>query len=94
MGYQFQGPMDRALIHRTWGLLESTPNAYGHSFDFYAWFKVSGPVSGIFWHMGLLTLMLLSFLRPLRWLATKVGYQPGDGGDFDKIKNIGWSTGL
>lgn len=86
--------MDRALIHRTWGLLESTPNAYGHSFDFYAWFKVSGPVSGIFWHMGLLTLMLLSFLRPLRWLATKVGYQPGDGGDFDKIKNIGWSTGL
>lgn len=86
MGYQPQGPIDRAIIHRTWGLLESTSESYGPNFDFHAWLKTWGPVSAVFWHIGLVALVSLFSLRPIRWIMSKLWYKPGDGINPDKIK--------
>lgn len=83
MGYQPQAVVDRVIVHRTWGLLESTPNAYGHNFDFHAWVKLWGPISAFFWHMALMSLTALFLLRPFRWLLSKTGYQPGEGANLE-----------
>ncbi|KAB8218887.1 major facilitator superfamily domain-containing protein [Aspergillus novoparasiticus] len=87
MAYQPQGPVDRAIVHRSWGLLESTTVAYGHNFDFHAWFKIWGPVAAILWHLGGLMLAPLILLRPVRKLLPKLWYEPGGGAGQGKIEN-------
>ncbi|KNG88131.1 hypothetical protein ANOM_003371 [Aspergillus nomiae NRRL 13137] len=87
MAYQPQGPVDRAIVHRSWGLLEPTAVAYGHNFDFHAWFKIWGPVVAILWHFGGLILAPLILLRPIRKLLPKLWYEPGSGAGQGKIEN-------
>ncbi|KAF7624837.1 hypothetical protein AFLA_001717 [Aspergillus flavus NRRL3357] len=88
MAYQPQGPVDRAIVHRSWGLLESTTVSYGQNFDFHAWFKIWGPVAAILWHFGGLMLAPLILLRPIRKLLPKLWYEPGGGaGQSDIEKN-------
>ncbi|OGM48631.1 hypothetical protein ABOM_002060 [Aspergillus bombycis] len=86
MAYQPQGPVDRAIVHRSWGLLEPTTVAYGHRFEFHAWFKIWGPVAAILWHLGGLILAPLILLRPIRKLLPKLWYEPGTGASQDKIE--------
>ncbi|KAB8256124.1 Saccharopine dehydrogenase-domain-containing protein [Aspergillus pseudonomiae] len=87
MAYQPQGPVDRAIVHRSWGLLEPTAVSYGHNFDFHAWFKIWGPVMAILWHFGGLILAPLILLRPIRKLLPKLWYEPGSGAGQGKIEN-------
>ncbi|GAB1201460.1 hypothetical protein APSETT445_000034 [Aspergillus pseudonomiae] len=87
MAYQPQGPVDRAIVHRSWGLLEPTAVSYGHNFDFHAWFKIWGPVVAILWHFGGLILAPLILLRPIRKLLPKLWYEPGSGAGQGKIEN-------
>ena len=44
MAYQPQAAVDRAIVHRSWGLLEPTIASYGHDFDWHHWFRIWGPV--------------------------------------------------
>ncbi|KAJ5086738.1 Saccharopine dehydrogenase-domain-containing protein [Penicillium alfredii] len=85
MGYQPQGPVDRAILHRSWGLLGPTAASYGHNFDFHAWLRIWGPVPAVLWHLGLAMLVPLLLLRPVRWLLSKLWYQPGEGAGLNKI---------
>ncbi|KAE8404932.1 hypothetical protein BDV37DRAFT_103758 [Aspergillus pseudonomiae] len=87
MAYQPQGPVDRAIVHRSWGLLEPTTVSYGHNFDFHAWFKIWGPVVAILWHFGGVILAPLILLRPIRKLLPKLWYEPGSGAGQGKIEN-------
>ena len=86
LGYQPQGPIDRAIVHRSWGLLADTPESYGPNFDFHTWFHVWGPLSAIVWHWSLITLIFLFLLKPIRWLLSRVWYQPGDGSRMEKLQ--------
>ncbi|KAH8697966.1 Saccharopine dehydrogenase-domain-containing protein [Talaromyces proteolyticus] len=87
MAYQPQGPVDRAIVHRSWGLLEPTDASYGHNFDFHAWLRTWGPVAAVLWHFGGLMLAPLILLRPIRKLLPRLWYQPGEGAGQSKIKN-------
>lgn len=86
MAYQPQGPVDRAIVHRSWGLLEPTAASYGHNFDFHAWLKTWGPVAAVLWHFGGLLLAPLILLPPVRKLLPKLWYQPGEGAGQSKIE--------
>lgn len=87
MSYQPQGPVDRAIVHRSWGLLEPTDASYGHNFDFHAWLRTWGPVAAVLWHFGGLILAPLILLPPVRKLLPKLWYQPGEGAGQSKIEN-------
>ncbi|KAJ5155790.1 Saccharopine dehydrogenase-domain-containing protein [Penicillium capsulatum] len=87
MAYQPQGPVDRAIVHRTWGLLEPTSASYSHDFDFHAWLKVWGPLTAMLWHFGALLIVPWVLLRPIRKLLPRLWYQPGEGAGEGKIKN-------
>lgn len=86
MSYQPQGPVDRAIVHRSWGLLEPTNSSYGHNFDFHAWLRTWGPVAAVLWHFGGLILAPLILLPPVRKLLPKLWYQPGEGAGQSKIE--------
>ena len=47
MAYQPQAAVDRAIVHRSWGLLEPTIVSYGHDFDWHNWFRIWGRVLAI-----------------------------------------------
>lgn len=86
LGYQPQGPIDRAIVHRTWGLLDGTSDRYGDNFDWHAWARLWGPIAAVFWHFTLWSLTALFLLRPVRWLLSKVWYKPGNGASVDKTQ--------
>ena len=86
LAYQPQGPVDRAIVHRSWGLLEPTSASYGHNFDWHAWFKVWGPLVAFLWHFGGLILAPLILLRPVRKLVPKLWFQPGEGASESKLE--------
>lgn len=87
MAYQPQAMVDRAIVHRSWGLLEPTTASYGHDFDWHAWFKIWGPVLAVLWHLSGLLLAPWLLLRPVRKLLPKLWYQPGSGAGEEQIKN-------
>ena len=86
MAYQPQGPVDRAIVHRSWGLLEPTSASYGHNFDFHAWLKVWGPLAAILWHFGGLMLAPLILMRHIRKVLPRFWYDPGEGASEGKIE--------
>lgn len=87
MAYQPQAAVDRAIVHRSWGLLEPTTASYGHDFDWHTWLKIWGPVLAVLWHFSGLLLAPWILLRPVRMLLPKLWYEPGNGAGEAKIKN-------
>ncbi|KAK6951511.1 hypothetical protein Daesc_006032 [Daldinia eschscholtzii] len=80
----FSAEQNRALVHRTWALLQDTDQAYGPNFEYNEYIKVSSAVGGI---LRLLTLVLvrgaLKF-GPSRRLLGLVLPKPGEGPDVEK----------
>jgi short subunit dehydrogenase-like uncharacterized protein len=88
VAYQPQGPVDRAIVHRSWGLLEHMSSSYGHNFDFHAWLKIWwGPLAAMLWHFGGMIFAPLILLPFVRRLLPRLLYQPGEGAGPDKIKD-------
>lgn len=87
MAYQPQAAVDRAIVHRSWGLLEPTIASYGHDFDWHNWFRIWGPVLAILWHLSGLLLAPWMLLRPVRKILPKLLYEPGSGAGESTIKN-------
>ncbi|KAI1475364.1 hypothetical protein K445DRAFT_219923 [Daldinia sp. EC12] len=83
-GSSFSAEQNRALVHRTWALLQDTDQAYGPNFEYNEYIKVSSAVDGI---IRLLTLVLvrgaLKF-GPSRRLLGLVLPKPGEGPDVEK----------
>lgn len=87
MAYQPQAAVDRAIVHRSWGLLDPTTASYGHNFDWHNWFRVWGPVLAILWHLSGLLLAPWMLLPPVRKILPKLWYEPGSGAGESTIKN-------
>ena len=78
------GKTDLAVVTRTWGLLHEIPSRkdqfYGPRFTWMEYFRVRNYLHGIAVHLGLLIGSLcLIFVPPLRSLARRFVYQPGEG---------------
>ncbi|EFW99401.1 saccharopine dehydrogenase [Grosmannia clavigera kw1407] len=85
------GSSDAALVERTWGLLSSTPSreqeSYGPNFSFCEYARVRSRLQGFIIHWGLAVGSVLLFtLPPLRWLARRFVYQPGEGATKEQSK--------
>ncbi|KAI1463469.1 Saccharopine dehydrogenase-domain-containing protein [Daldinia caldariorum] len=80
----FTAEEDRALVHRTWALLQDTDQGYGPNFEYNEYIKVSSVTDGI---IRLLTLVLLRGalnFGPSRRLLGLVLPKPGEGPDIEK----------
>ncbi|KAJ7122643.1 Saccharopine dehydrogenase-domain-containing protein [Mycena crocata] len=81
----FAKPADRALVQRTWGLLEAeavndkTQPHYGPMFKYDEFVVTSGPASAILMTVGFTIAFALVMLSPIRWLLKKVLPKPGEG---------------
>lgn len=78
------GSTDAAAIERTWGLLSNTPSrkqeSYGPNFSIGEYLRVRSWFQGFVMHWGMAVGSALLFaLPPLRWLARRYVYQPGEG---------------
>jgi short subunit dehydrogenase-like uncharacterized protein len=83
----FTALIDRALVHRTWGLLQDTPEAYGPRFRFNEYQKVSSTAAGV---MQLLNMIILGAVLSssfLQNLLKRVVPAPGEGPDTEKTKH-------
>jgi short subunit dehydrogenase-like uncharacterized protein len=81
------GPINRALVHRTWGLLQDTKESYGPKFRFNEYQNVSSTAAGV---MQLLSSMLFGIILSvsfLRNMLKRVVPAPGEGPDVEKTKN-------
>ncbi|KAK3692265.1 Saccharopine dehydrogenase-domain-containing protein [Podospora appendiculata] len=77
---------DAAIVERTWGLLASTPRAYGPNFSFRQYMKPRNWLTGIGIHLGLMLMGLIMVTPFLRRLAVGYVYQPGEGPDVEEAK--------
>ncbi|KAK3937640.1 Saccharopine dehydrogenase-like oxidoreductase [Diplogelasinospora grovesii] len=86
------GRTDAAIVGRTWGLLSVMPGAkqenqsYGPNFSFRQYMKTRNWLGGIGIHYGIMLLGLILVTSPLRWLAKRSVYQPGEGQDVEEAK--------
>jgi hypothetical protein len=69
---------DTPIVQRTWGLLASTPQAYGPNFSFAGFSRARSFLHGIMLHYALV-LAGAVLATPLRLLARRFVYQPGEG---------------
>lgn len=86
------GAMDRAIVHRTWGLFSQLPSKkeefYGTSFSFEEYMKTNNWLSGMVIHWGTATTgYLLATLPFMRKLVKKLVYKAGEGPDVEQSKN-------
>ncbi|KAK0722795.1 Saccharopine dehydrogenase-domain-containing protein [Lasiosphaeria miniovina] len=81
---------DRALVHRTWGLLETIPSrrgqAYGPHFSFREYLRPRGWYQGIGLHLGLILFSVVLVVPFLRRLVAGYVYGPGEGPDTEVAK--------
>ncbi|KAK3333216.1 Saccharopine dehydrogenase-domain-containing protein [Cercophora scortea] len=77
---------DAAIVERTWGLLASTPQAYGPNFSFRQYMKARNWLSGVAIHLGLMLMGLVMVTPFLRRIAVKYVYKPGEGPDVEEAK--------
>lgn len=70
--------VDGAVVHRSWGLLDGG-KLYGPRFSFSEHMPTKSTLSGALVHFGMVFGMMLFALPPVRWVAKKLVYQPGDG---------------
>ncbi|KUI59820.1 hypothetical protein VP1G_07044 [Cytospora mali] len=85
------GDSDRAIVHRTWGLLSQIPSKkeefYGPNFSFGEYMKTRNWLSGVFVHWGIVVAgFLFVTIPPLRKLAQRFVYEQGQGPDVEQAK--------
>lgn len=85
------GTTDAPYVERTWGLLSSIPSrqheAYGPNFSFSEYLRAHSWGQGAMLHWTfILGGLLLYTLPPLRWLARRYAYQPGEGATKEQSK--------
>lgn len=82
---QFGATQDRAIIHRTWGLLDGG-KTYGPNFKYSEYDSASSTIAGV---LKVLRSKLMSAVLSFRPTLALVGLflpQPGDGPDLEKSK--------
>ncbi|KAI1090830.1 Saccharopine dehydrogenase-domain-containing protein [Rostrohypoxylon terebratum] len=75
---------NRALVHRTWGLLRETDQAYGSNFQYNEYNKVSSTAAGV---MSMLTSASITFMMKYevtKRIAKLFLPNPGDGPDIEE----------
>ena len=87
----FAGDSDRAIVHRTWGLLSQVPSKkdefYGPNFSFGEYMKTRNWLSGILVHWTIIfASFILMAIPPLRKLAKRFVYEQGQGPDVEQAK--------
>lgn len=82
----FSDLQNRAVVHRTWGLLDGG-NYYGRNFRYSEYNKVSSTIAGIMDILKSKGIKLMFTLPPLRVIAKMILPKPGDGPDVEKEKN-------
>ncbi|KAH8889296.1 hypothetical protein GQ53DRAFT_223077 [Thozetella sp. PMI_491] len=84
------GATDAPIIERTWGLLATMPTAksqfYGPNFSFKEYMKARSWLAGVGIHYFLVLFALVITTPPLRALAKRLVYQPGQGPDLESAK--------
>jgi hypothetical protein len=86
------GTTDAAIVERSWGLHSVIPSlrehAYGPRFSFREFYRPSSRLHGIVlhWALGFFGFLLVT-LPPIRGLAKRFVYQPGEGQDRTVTKN-------
>ncbi|KAL0259778.1 hypothetical protein SLS55_005518 [Diplodia seriata] len=78
--------VDAAIVYRSWGLLDGG-KLYGPKFSFNEHMPTKSTLSGALVHFGMVLSMVLLALPPVRWIAQKFIYQPGDGPERESTKN-------
>ena len=69
-----------AVVQRSWGLLDGG-KLYGSNFQFHEYMRVRNSVVGIALHFALAFAGMALIFPPVRWLAKKLIYAPGEGAD-------------
>lgn len=77
---------NRALVHRTWGLLSSTDQAYGPNFQYYEFDKVSSTFAGLSRILNTALLAIMLKISLLRTIAKLFFPKPGEGPDVEKSR--------
>ncbi|EHK49352.1 hypothetical protein TRIATDRAFT_92417 [Trichoderma atroviride IMI 206040] len=77
---------NRAVVHRTWGLLNGGM-AYGANFHYSEYKKASSTLAAMFQMLNTMAVNLMLALPPLRAIAAMVLPAPGQGPDPVKEKN-------
>jgi hypothetical protein len=78
--------VDAAIVHRSWGLLGGE-KLYGPNFYFSEFMKARNYLTGILFHFAVIVGTILLAIRPLRQLATKFVFKPGEGPTKEQVKN-------
>ena len=82
----FSEMQNKAVIHRTWGLLDGGKD-YGPNFQYNEYNKTSSTVAGISQLLNKKVIGLIFALSPLRTLAKRILPVPGQGPDPEKEKS-------
>ena len=69
-----------SVVQRSWGLLDDG-RLYGSRFQYNEYMRVRNPVVGIAMHFALAFAGMALIFPPVRWLAKKFVYAPGEGAD-------------
>jgi short subunit dehydrogenase-like uncharacterized protein len=77
---------DRAVIHRTWGLLADSEEGYGDDFYYNEYRKVPNMFMGLFVILSNYVLMAVLSFGPLRPITKRFLPQPGSGPDLDAAR--------
>ncbi|OJD34816.1 saccharopine dehydrogenase [Diplodia corticola] len=78
--------VDGAIVERSWGLLDGG-KLYGPKFSFSEHMPTKSALSGALVHFGMVFSMMFLAIPPVRWIAKKLIYQPGDGPEMESTKN-------
>ncbi|KUJ21405.1 uncharacterized protein LY89DRAFT_681909 [Mollisia scopiformis] len=77
---------NRAVIHRTWGLLDGGKD-YGPNFQYHEYKKAKSTVAGILQILNSKAIALLLAIAPFRAMAKIILPAPGQGPDLQKERN-------
>jgi short subunit dehydrogenase-like uncharacterized protein len=72
----FSAGVDVPIVHRSSSLM---PGLYGPNFRFQEFAKVRNAFFGVVIHLALVAIGIAVAIPPLRWLAQKLAYAPGEG---------------
>ena len=75
-----------AIVQRSWGLLDGG-KLYGSRFQYQEYMRVRNSVVGIAMHFALAFAGLALVFPPVRWLAKKFLYAPGEGADKEATRH-------
>lgn len=75
-----------AVVQRSWGLLDGG-KLYGSKFQFHEYLRARSSVFGIAIHFAFAFAGLALIFAPVRWMAKKFLYAPGQGSDKDKARH-------